>query len=64
MKFADFIKRGEIIVAFVVGVCLILKVWAIRRWFNLEVNVLDLYIPPILLAVYGPVRAIMAKKKT
>lgn len=63
MKLLDLIKRNGIIVALVTGLCLILKVWAIRRWFKMEVNVLDLYIPTLLLAAYGPVRAIMLNKK-
>ncbi|MCB9357487.1 MAG: hypothetical protein H6505_02850 [Calditrichaeota bacterium] len=64
MKLSEFFQRGEIIVALVAGVCLILKVWVIRRWFKLEVNVLDVLIPPILLAAYGPVRAMMSKRET
>jgi hypothetical protein len=64
MKFLELFKRGEIIVAFVVGVCLIAKVWVIRRWFKMEIDVLDIYIPPLMLAAYGPIRAIMVKKNT
>ncbi|MCB2213346.1 hypothetical protein KQI52_14625 [bacterium] len=42
-----------VIVSAAVGICLVAKVWILRRVIGTEVDVLELLIPPLLLTVYG-----------
>jgi len=52
-----------IIIATVVGICLVAKVYIIRKILHVEVNVQDIVIPGIFLVLYEYIHQIAKRKK-
>jgi len=57
------LQSNEVILATVVGICLIVKVYIIRHIFDHEVDVNELYIPLIILLVYETLEQILKKRR-
>ena len=52
MTFKDMMKSNEVIIASATGLCLVAKTWIIRHILDQEINVNDLYIPPVIMLIY------------
>lgn len=56
-------RSDDVILALVTGICLIGKVFVIRRLLGGEIEVNDILIPPILTLVYSTVRGVLKSRK-
>ncbi|MCB2199132.1 hypothetical protein KQI63_06975 [bacterium] len=56
-------RSDDVILATITGICLVVKVFVIRRLLGGEIEVNDILIPPILTLVYSTLRGVLKSRK-